>query len=108
MTSERSAAPRRAGASRSWYVTRFVVLCLIAVVTLFPIGLVLCLGVILSLVFGVLFGPEIWVAAVTAALGGNAALWLLLGPLMARWIRARTNRALDTLLANMVSVGESA
>ena len=53
-------------------------------------------------------GPGVWVAAVVAAVGGNAALWLLLGPLMARWVRTRTDRALDALLANMVSVGESA
>jgi ABC-type glycerol-3-phosphate transport system permease component len=37
MTGERSAEPRRVGNSRSWYITRFVILCLIAVVTLFPI-----------------------------------------------------------------------
>ena len=33
--------------------------------------------------------------------------WLLIGPLMARSIRARTGRALDALVANMVVVGES-
>jgi hypothetical protein len=77
-------------------------------VTLFPIGLVLVLGVVLSVVFGVLQGPGIWVAVVAAVVGGNVVLWLLLGPLMARWIRARTCRGLDALLANMVAVGEAA
>jgi hypothetical protein len=77
-------------------------------VTLFPIGLALGLGVVLSVVFGALFGPGAWIVAVAAAVAGNAVLWLLLGPLLARGIRARTGRALDTLLANMVSVGESA
>jgi hypothetical protein len=77
-------------------------------VTLFPIGLVLGLGVVLSAVFSVLFGPGGWIAAVAAATGGNAVVWLLLGPLMARAIRSRTCRGLDALLANMVTVGESA
>jgi hypothetical protein len=76
-------------------------------VTLFPIGLALGLGVVLSVAFGALTGPGIWIVAVAAACGGNAGLWLLLGPLMARSIRKRTDRALDTLLANMVAVGES-
>ena len=77
-------------------------------VTLFPIGLVLGLGVVLSVVFSAVFGPGIWIFAVAGAVGGNALLWLVLGPMMARGIRARTNRALDTLLANMIVVGESA
>lgn len=77
-------------------------------VTLFPIVLVLVLGVILSLVFSVLFGQGIWITGVAGAAGANAVLWLLLGPLMARGIRSRTDRALDALLANMVVVGESA
>jgi hypothetical protein len=76
-------------------------------VTLFPIGLVLVLGVVLGGVLGVLFGPGNWLYGVAAGVGVNAAVWLLLGPLMARSFRARTDRALDALLANMVSVGES-
>ena len=38
MTSEPSVAGRRPGASRGWYVTRFVVLLLLTVVVLFPIA----------------------------------------------------------------------
>ncbi len=77
-------------------------------VTLFPIGLVLCLGVVLSVVFGFLFGPGTWITAVAGAGGANAAVWLLLGPLIARGIRGRTIKALDSLLANMVAVGTNA
>ena len=77
-------------------------------VTLFPICLVLSLGVVFSVVLGIGIGPGFWMGGVGGAVGGNAVLWLVLGPLMARWIRARTDRALDTLLANMVAVGESA
>jgi len=77
-------------------------------VTLFPICLVLSLGIVFSTVFGIGFGPGFWMGGVGAAVGANAVLWLILGPLMARRFRARTDRALDTLLANMVAFGESA
>jgi hypothetical protein len=77
-------------------------------VTLFPIGLVLLVGVVSSAVRGAQSGPGNWIVGVAAWVGGNAVLWLLLGPLMARWIRARTCRGLDALLANMVAVGEAA
>ena len=77
-------------------------------VLVFPMGLVLGLGVVFTVVFGVLFGLGMWLAAVWGALGANAVMWLLLGPWMARRIRARTERALDSLLANLVSVGEAA
>ena len=81
------------------YLARFV--------KLFPIGLVLCLGIALAIVFSAIFGPGVWIVAVAAAVGGNAVLWLVLGPLLARGFRARTDRALDALLANMVAVGEA-
>ena len=74
-------------------------------VTLFPLGLCLFLAVVLSAVFSVLFGPGSWMVAVAVTLGGIAIVWLVLGPLMARSFRARTVRALDALLANMVKVG---
>jgi hypothetical protein len=77
-------------------------------VTLFPPGLCLALGVLLSVVFSAIHGPGAWVIAVAAATAGAALPWLLLGPWMARRIRARTCRGLDALLANMVVVGESA
>jgi hypothetical protein len=75
-------------------------------VQLFPLGLCLFLAVLFSVVFGMVFGPGIQVFAVAGPLGGIALLWLFLGPLIARRIRARTCRGLDTLLANMVAVGE--
>jgi hypothetical protein len=77
-------------------------------VKLFPIGLVLCLGIVFAVVFGVAVGPGAWIATVAAAVGGNAVVWLVLGPIMARSFRARTDSALDALLANMVAVGEAA
>jgi hypothetical protein len=77
-------------------------------ITLFPLGLSLSLGLFFCVVFGALFGWGTWIIAVAAGTGGTALLWLLLGPLLARGIRARTCRGLDTLLANMVAVGESA
>jgi hypothetical protein len=75
-------------------------------VRLFPVGLALFLGGVLSVVFSLVHGPGTWLAVVAAVVGGNAVLWWLLAPLMARGIRARTCRELDTLLANMVAVGE--
>lgn len=76
-------------------------------VRLFPIGLIAGIGILLSVVFFLVFGPGIWITVVGGALSANAALWLFLAPLMARGIRTRTERALDTLLANLVSVGNS-
>lgn len=77
-------------------------------VKLFPFGLCLFLAVLFSVVFGTLFGPGVWILIVAGVLGGNALLWFFLGPWMARSIRTRTCRGLDTLLANMVAVGEPA
>ena len=74
-------------------------------VLLFPIGLVLCLGAVLSAVYAVQFGPGMWIGGLAAIIGVNTVVWLVLGPLMARSIRLRTCRALDALLANMASVG---
>lgn len=75
-------------------------------VMIFPIGLTLFLSGVLSAVFAVRFGPGNWMAAVAAFVGANAVIWLILGPIMARSMQARTNHALDALLANMVTVGE--
>ena len=82
------------------FLTRFV--------TLFPPALCLGLGVVFFVVFGVVFGPGIWMVPVVAATGGLAVMWLFLGPLMARSFRKRTDRALDALLANMVAIGDAA
>ena len=77
-------------------------------VMLFPIGLVLLLCAVFAVIFGSRFGPGNWIFGVAAVTGGNALLWMLLGPWMARKFRARTCSGLDALLANMVAVGESA
>jgi hypothetical protein len=77
-------------------------------VMLFPISLALCMGVLFALVFSIQFGLGLWILAVAAAVGGYAALWFVLGPMMARSFRTRTCRGLDALLANMVAVGEAA
>ena len=75
-------------------------------VTVFPIALVLGLGLVLTIVFSLIQGPGMWILAVAGAVGLNALMWLVIGPLMARGFRSRTDRALDSLLANMVAVGE--
>jgi hypothetical protein len=77
-------------------------------VTLFPSGLCLCLAILFSVVFGVVFGPGPWMIPAAAVPGGMALLWLVIGPLIGRHLRTRTCRGLDVLLANMVAVGESA
>ena len=76
-------------------------------VTLFPPGLCLFLAILFLGVFGVVLGPGPWMIPAAAVPGGMALIWLVLGPLIARHIRAQTCRGLDTLLANMVAVGES-
>ena len=77
-------------------------------VTLFPLALCLSLAIVFVVLFSALQMPGPWIIAVATAMGGNALLWLLIGPWMARAIRGRTCRGLDALLANMVVVGESA
>jgi hypothetical protein len=74
----------------------------------FPLGLFLAIAIVSAVVLAVLHGPGDWMFAVAAPMGVMAIIWSVLGPLMARSFRARTERALDTLLSNMVSVGESA
>jgi hypothetical protein len=76
-------------------------------VTLFPPALWLSLGVVFVVLFSVSFGLGAWIIPVVAIPAGLALLWLVLGPLLTRGIRARTCRALDTLLANMVATGEA-
>jgi hypothetical protein len=76
-------------------------------VTFFPIGLCLFLGVLLSVVFSILFDHRAWVLPVVVATGANALLWLILAPMLARHIHARTCRGLDALLNNMASAGHT-
>lgn len=76
-------------------------------VTIFPIALCLFLGVVFAVVFGVVLNRDGWIIPVVAVVGGNALLWLFLGPVVARGLRVRTCRALDTLLANMATAGQA-
>lgn len=81
-------------------------------VTLFPIVLVLGLGIIFVLLAAVQQGGQMPSRAslvpVIAAVAPNAALWLILGPWMARRIGRKTREALDALLNNMAVAGRSA
>jgi hypothetical protein len=74
---------------------------------LFPLGLVLVMAVVLSVVFLFVFGPGSWIISVGAATGLFALPWLVVGPLMAGSIHRRTCRGLDAFLASMVLSGES-
>ncbi|MCI0642860.1 MAG: hypothetical protein L0Y72_09380 [Gemmataceae bacterium] len=76
-------------------------------VTWFPLGLSLALAVILSVVFSMTQNKEdTWIFPVAAVACGNAAIWLVAGPLMVRHIHRRTCRDIDTLLQNMVQMGK--
>ncbi|MDP8242550.1 MAG: hypothetical protein P9L94_00605 [Candidatus Hinthialibacter antarcticus] len=62
-------------------------------VLFFPIGL----GLILALVFSLTMGG--WTAVATPLLA--VAPWLVLSPLLSRWIHNRTERAVETALQNV-------
>src|SRR5262245_24715831 len=53
-------------------------------VTIFPPALCVGLAVVLSVVFSILAGPGLWMWPVGLACGTIAAVWLVLGPIMAR------------------------
>jgi hypothetical protein len=76
-------------------------------VTLFPPLLCLGLAVIFSVVFFTVFGPGPWMWPVGLLCGLIAAVWLVLGPIMARSFYRRARTGIDTLLANMVACGEA-
>jgi hypothetical protein len=77
-------------------------------VTLFPLGLCLFLCVLFFVVFSLVLDNFRWVIPVVALTGGNALLWLFLGPLMSRQFRARTCQGIDALLNNMAVAGKGA
>jgi hypothetical protein len=81
-------------------ITRFV--------TLFPIALILLLGLVFVVVFGLTMNNQNWVLPVAVVVAGNGLLWLILGPVLARYIKNRTCRGIDALLHNMAVAGESA
>ena len=62
------------------------------------------LGVFLAIVLAAVFGATgqiqaLWFAPLIVA--GAEAPWIVVGPLMARWIRRRTEKALDALLRSV-------
>jgi hypothetical protein len=75
--------------------------------TFFPVGLSLCLGVGFLVLFGLLFGPGAWILVVGPVTGVNALLWLVLGPVLGRRLRARTCQGIDALLNNMAVAGKT-
>jgi hypothetical protein len=75
---------------------------------LFPLGLCLFLAILFFVLFSLLLGRSGWVVPVVVATGGNALLWMVLAPLVARHLRARTCRGIDTLLNNMAVAGNAA
>jgi hypothetical protein len=75
--------------------------------TLFPVGLSLFLCVLFFVLFSFVFDHRAWVVPVVAVTGANALLWLLLAPLLARQVHARTCRGLDALLNNTAGAGKA-
>ena len=73
----------------------------------FVLGFPFVLGLVLVGVFYLVFGQG--GDFVTAAIATAAAVgpWIVIGPLMARWIKLRTTRALDALLENMAMIGKT-
>ena len=73
-------------------------------VHVFPLGLMLALGISLGVVFSLAFdGDQASDArtATLAALLGQVVLWAVVGPLLARRFEARTRKALDTFVSNV-------
>jgi len=73
-------------------------------VHVFPLGLMLALGLSLGVVFSLAFDGEQAADARTATLAallGQVILWAVVGPLLARRFEARTRKALDTFVANV-------
>lgn len=77
-------------------------------VTFFPLGLCVAMGVGFFVLFSLIFDDRKWEIPVLAIMGGNALLWLFLGPLIARHMRTRTCRGIDALLENMAVAGNTA
>jgi len=74
----------------------------------FPLGLSAVLFIVLALVFSIQFGDRMgtwWLWPLGIAVGANMLMWLLLGPWMARRMKARTCEALDALLNNIAVLG---
>lgn len=77
-------------------LTRFVLV--------FPIALCLFLGVVFSVINLTTDHRGAWLPA-GVAIGINALVWLVIGPLLARHLKNKTLASLDALLVNAVAVG---
>lgn len=80
-------------------------------VRVFPIALNAGLGVLLLIVFALTMGQRLpfamWATPVVGVTLLNGAVWVFLGPWMARKIHQRTCRGLESLLASLVAAGEA-
>jgi hypothetical protein len=75
-------------------------------VTWFPPALAAAIGATLAILLGLQFGwPAVTMSMSTAFL--TCLPWKLLSPVLVRWIRARSVRALDVLLINLASGGQT-
>jgi hypothetical protein len=74
----------------------------------FPIALCLFLSVALLAFLSAILNQQQWGIAALAAPAANLLLWMVLGPVMARFIQARTCRGLDALLWSMAQMGSAA
>ena len=73
-------------------------------VHVFPLGLILVLGLSLGVVFSLAFDGEQAADARTATLAALLAqvvVWAVVGPLLARRFESRTRKALDIFVANV-------
>jgi len=74
-------------------------------VTWFPNILAVTLGVVLSIVFWTLWGPGRWLTVLVIVIAADGMMWLMLGPYITRKLKERTQRELETLLANAATMG---
>lgn len=83
---------------------------LIRFVKVFPIALNLGLGIVFLVFFGTIFGGRanllFWISPVIGVTLLNGAVWVILGPWIARSIHQRTLRGLDSLLNTLVVTGQ--
>jgi hypothetical protein len=78
-------------------------------ITWFPAILCIAIGLLVVGVFAVVLPEGVPIAAIAA--GGVAAvnllLWAVLGPIMCRALRARSQRALDAFVGNLAAAGSA-
>lgn len=76
-----------------------------------PLGLAVFFVLLFGVIGGVVWGAGIgavgwqWLLRITPVAVLPLAPWLVISPLMMRWIRGRTECALDGLLANVAALG---